>query len=235
MSSADGATTRSNTTTAPSGRTTPRSRRGVRRYGYRQQAATLAVNLLEAAAAFDYRLPEVFAGFAREPGCTPVAYPTPSRPQAWAAGAVLLALRTLLGLDVDDGQLTSVGSPSRRSDQPACPAFRSTGGGRQPEHLIPRAGRTERKDQPMTEHPTRLLGGLTPASRRPTPTAARGRQPTAPTHLLVPPQRRGREAGGAEPATRALAVTGAGGRRPARHARPRHGRYWHYRPWGHSR
>jgi glycogen debranching enzyme len=84
---------------------------GLRRYGYRQQAAALAVNLLEAAAAFDYRLPEVFAGFAREPSCRPVAYPTPSRPQAWAAGAVLLALRTLLGLDVDDGHLTISGQP----------------------------------------------------------------------------------------------------------------------------
>jgi glycogen debranching enzyme len=71
----------------------------------------LAVNLFEAAAAFDYRMPEVFAGFDREQSCRPVEYPTPSRPQAWSSGAVLLALRTLLGLDADSGHLTVSGQP----------------------------------------------------------------------------------------------------------------------------
>jgi glycogen debranching enzyme len=50
--------------------------------------------LVQAAEAFQYRLPEVFAGFAREETGAPVEYPTASRPQAWAAGAPLLALRT---------------------------------------------------------------------------------------------------------------------------------------------
>jgi glycogen debranching enzyme len=89
---------------------------GLRRYGYQEQATELAVNLIEAAAGFDYRLPQLFAGFDRDQGSVPVAYPTASRPHAWAAGAVLLALRTLLGLDADDGRprvsgerVTSVG------------------------------------------------------------------------------------------------------------------------------
>ncbi len=78
---------------------------GMRRYGYREQASHLALMLIQAAEAFAYRLPEVFAGFAREETGEPVEYPTASRPQAWAAGAPLLALRTALGLDVVGGTL----------------------------------------------------------------------------------------------------------------------------------
>ena len=78
---------------------------GMRRYGHREQASHLALMLIQAAEAFEYRLPEVFAGFPREETGAPVEYPTASRPQAWAAGAPLLALRTALGLDVVDGKL----------------------------------------------------------------------------------------------------------------------------------
>jgi len=78
---------------------------GMRRYGHREHASHLALMLIQAAEAFEYRLPEVFAGFAREETGAPVEYPTASRPQAWAAGAPLLALRTVLGLDVVDGTL----------------------------------------------------------------------------------------------------------------------------------
>jgi len=78
---------------------------GMRRYGHREQASHLALMLIQAAGAFEYRLPEVFAGFSREETGAPVEYPTASRPQAWAAGAPLLALRTALGLDVVNGIL----------------------------------------------------------------------------------------------------------------------------------
>ena len=78
---------------------------GMRRYGHREQASHLALMLIQAAEAFEYRLPEVFAGFAREETGQPVEYPTASRPQAWAAGAPLLALRTALGIDMTDGNL----------------------------------------------------------------------------------------------------------------------------------
>jgi glycogen debranching enzyme len=45
----------------------------------------------------------VFAGYDRELTKYPVQYPTACSPQAWSAGAVLLLLRTMLGLDpVDD-------------------------------------------------------------------------------------------------------------------------------------
>jgi glycogen debranching enzyme len=80
---------------------------GMRRYGFRTEASRLALALIDAAAAFAYRLPEVCAGFSRAETGMPVEYPTASRPQAWAAAAPLLALRTLLGLDVIDGRLRS--------------------------------------------------------------------------------------------------------------------------------
>ena len=59
--------------------------------------------MLEAAELFDHRLPEAFAGYPRASTKYPVEYPTACSPQAWAAGAPLLFVRTLLGLD-SDGQ-----------------------------------------------------------------------------------------------------------------------------------
>jgi len=78
---------------------------GMRRYGFRDEASRVAVSLLEAAEAFDGRLPELFGGFDRTGPGAPVEYDGASRPQSFAAGAPLLALRTLLGLDVENGGL----------------------------------------------------------------------------------------------------------------------------------
>ena len=72
---------------------------GLRRYGYREEAARVAMGILEAAAYFDGRLPEAFAGYARAETRFPVEYPTACSPQAWSTGAPLLFLRTLLGLE----------------------------------------------------------------------------------------------------------------------------------------
>ena len=47
----------------------------------------------------EHRLPEVFADFPRSLTSVPVAFPTASRPQAWASGAPLLLLTTLLHLN----------------------------------------------------------------------------------------------------------------------------------------
>ena len=58
-------------------------------------------SMLEAAPFFDGGLPEVFAGLPRRDTPFPVAYPTASRPQAWAAGRAVLLLRVLLGLEPD--------------------------------------------------------------------------------------------------------------------------------------
>ncbi|HJQ00791.1 MAG TPA: glycogen debranching N-terminal domain-containing protein [Jatrophihabitans sp.] len=71
---------------------------GLARYGRREDAGRIARATLEAAGAFDYRLPEVFAGYPRDEAELPVAYPTACSPQAWAAGTPLLLLRILLDL-----------------------------------------------------------------------------------------------------------------------------------------
>jgi len=71
---------------------------GLRRYGHHDAAARIAEAVVRAAGYFDHRLPEVFAGTDEELTHTPVAYPTASSPQAWAAGATLLLLSTALGL-----------------------------------------------------------------------------------------------------------------------------------------
>src|SRR5262249_12978518 len=46
-----------------------------------------------------YRLPEVFAGFARRDFGVPVRYPVACHPQAWAAGTVPFMVERLLGLE----------------------------------------------------------------------------------------------------------------------------------------
>ena len=78
---------------------------GMRRYGFLEVAGILCEALFRAAEAFGAQLPEVFAGFPRDETNAPVEYPDALKPQAWAAGAPLLALRTLLGLDVVRGKV----------------------------------------------------------------------------------------------------------------------------------
>ncbi len=80
---------------------------GLVRYGLREEANRIARAMFEAAGFTDYRLPEVFAGYSREEGAFPVRYPTASSPQAWASAAPFLWLRLLLGIEPQDGVLTS--------------------------------------------------------------------------------------------------------------------------------
>jgi glycogen debranching enzyme len=80
---------------------------GMRRYGFREEASRVASCLLDAAAAFGHQLPELFSGFERDETGVTVPYPDALVPQAWSAGAPLLALRTLLGLDAVGGRLQS--------------------------------------------------------------------------------------------------------------------------------
>src|SRR5947208_4141589 len=77
----------------------------MRRYGYRAEAARICRAILEAAHLFNGRLPEAFGGYPRSSTHYPVEYPTACSPQAWATGAPLLVLRTLLGLDSDGKHL----------------------------------------------------------------------------------------------------------------------------------
>jgi glycogen debranching enzyme len=74
---------------------------GLARHGYVAEARRVGRALVEAASHFDWSLPEVFAGYARDETPFPIAYPTATRPQAWAAGAPILIVRVLLGIEPD--------------------------------------------------------------------------------------------------------------------------------------
>jgi glycogen debranching enzyme len=72
---------------------------GLRRYGFKEEAAQIADGILAAAELFEGRLPEAFGGYERTVTKYPVQYPTACSPQAWSTGAPLLLLRTMLGLE----------------------------------------------------------------------------------------------------------------------------------------
>src|SRR5450756_1091003 len=72
---------------------------GLRRYGFKEEAARIAAGILDAANFFAGRLPEAFGGYPRAITKYPVQYPTSCSPQAWSTGAPLLLLRTMLGLE----------------------------------------------------------------------------------------------------------------------------------------
>src|SRR5262249_9004121 len=75
---------------------------GCKRYGFPQEAATIARGISEAASYFVFhRLPELYAGTAKEPNAFPVQYLGANVPQAWAAGSNFHLLRAILGLDAN--------------------------------------------------------------------------------------------------------------------------------------
>lgn len=81
---------------------------GLVRYGRLDEAARVMRGLLDAAAHFDGRLPELFSGLDREELPVPAVYPTSCSPQAWAAASPLLLVRSLLRLDpaVPEGRVS---------------------------------------------------------------------------------------------------------------------------------
>lgn len=88
---------------------------GLAKSGRPQDAARILRATVEAAGHFDYRLPEVFAGFTRAHTGFPVVYPTASSPQAWAAATPVLLLQAVLGLVPDRAEhrlcSVAVGAP----------------------------------------------------------------------------------------------------------------------------
>ena len=72
---------------------------GLSRYGFVDAAHRVIGAQVAVAGSFGGRLPELFAGFDRERLTTPAVYPTSCSPQAWAAAAPLLWLRTILRFD----------------------------------------------------------------------------------------------------------------------------------------
>ncbi len=74
---------------------------GLARYGFIEEAHRIIEAQIDVAQAYRGRLPELFAGFQRGRPHVPAAYPTSCSPQAWAAAAPLLWLRTMLRFDPD--------------------------------------------------------------------------------------------------------------------------------------
>lgn len=74
---------------------------GFSRYGLRDEAVRVLTALFEAGTYLElHRMPELFCGFAREPGEGPTPYPVACAPQAWAAGSVFLLVQACLGLSI---------------------------------------------------------------------------------------------------------------------------------------
>jgi glycogen debranching enzyme len=74
---------------------------GFRRYGFEREAAAVADGLLAASRQFaDHRLPELFCGYSRSEAPFPVSYPGSCSPQAWSAGALIMIVTELAGIEV---------------------------------------------------------------------------------------------------------------------------------------
>jgi glycogen debranching enzyme len=74
---------------------------GLSRYGLGEKALPLLTGLFEASLYFElHRMPELFCGFARQPGEGPVLYPVACAPQAWSAASVFLLFQACLGLRI---------------------------------------------------------------------------------------------------------------------------------------
>ncbi|MEJ1932537.1 glycogen debranching N-terminal domain-containing protein [Nostoc sp. NIES-2111] len=78
---------------------------GLKRYGYDKEVNHIAEGIFAAASYFQAgRMPELFAGIERQDDNFPVPYPDANIPQAWAAGAIFLLIRSILGLEANAPQ-----------------------------------------------------------------------------------------------------------------------------------
>jgi len=79
---------------------------GMKQAHYSEGATNLISQIFGAAQRFKYyRLPELFCGFQQDNRyySSPAEYPVSCSPQAWTAGAALLFIQTLLGLEIKAG------------------------------------------------------------------------------------------------------------------------------------
>lgn len=79
---------------------------GLAREGRAADASALVEGLLQVAAAFDYRMPELHSGDPASEVATALPYPAACRPQAWSAAASVAVLTAVLGLEPDGGDLS---------------------------------------------------------------------------------------------------------------------------------
>ena len=74
---------------------------GIASYTDRSEVVQILSDVFEAAHYFGMRLPELYCGFARTEGQSPIPYPVACLPQAWSAGAVFMLLQACLGIEID--------------------------------------------------------------------------------------------------------------------------------------
>jgi glycogen debranching enzyme len=80
---------------------------GLARYGFKDGVETIFSGLFDAALTMDQRrLPELYCGFRRRSGRAPILYPVACSPQAWASGALLHVVSSMLGFVVDASKRT---------------------------------------------------------------------------------------------------------------------------------
>ena len=121
--------------------------RGLAASGHAAEAAALGDGLLDAAAAFGWRLPELFAGDARSAVPWPSPYPASCRPQAWAAASIGALVQARLGLEVDvPGGQVRIEPPRARRGRPGHPPARGRAGRRRRD--LQRRGRRRRRRLP---------------------------------------------------------------------------------------
>jgi glycogen debranching enzyme len=84
---------------------------GLAREGRTAEAALVGRSLLESAAAFDYRWPELYAGSGVLD--QPAPYPASCRPQAWSAASAAALISVALGFEPDAPAGRLVLRPSR--------------------------------------------------------------------------------------------------------------------------
>ena len=139
---------------------------GLRRYGFKDEAAEVAAGILDSAEFFEGRLPEAFGGYEREQTKYPVQYPTACSPQAWSTGTPLLLLRTMLGLEPQGDHLVV---------DPALPRHRPS--------------RAARHSRPLGSHRrvrSRARGRPAEATSAPLTSVGPGRAAYPPTRTAAP-------------------------------------------------
>ncbi len=78
---------------------------GLRLYNFTSSLEKLAIAMIEVLeSSDDFRLPELYCGFRKRGFEPPVPYEVACKPQAWAAGAIFLMLKSMLGISMDVDQ-----------------------------------------------------------------------------------------------------------------------------------
>ena len=75
---------------------------GFLKYGFKKEFTDVFTGLFEASVHMQFqRLPELFCGFHKRHGQAPTLYPVACTPQTWASGALLMMLKSSLGLEFE--------------------------------------------------------------------------------------------------------------------------------------